>query len=58
MDSYMVVVDGKVQEEIDQAGRSSETMSFVLIDRYYHYRGLSGDVNIYSSLTGSEYQYV
>jgi hypothetical protein len=58
MDTYMVVVDGKVTEEIETAGRSKEAMSFVLIGRFYHWNGLSANVNIYSSLTGSEYQYV
>ncbi|MDR6779412.1 MULTISPECIES: hypothetical protein [Paenibacillus] len=58
MDTYMIVVDGKVKEEIETAGRSKEAMSYVLIDRFYHWKGLSGNVNIYSSLTGSEYRYV
>ncbi|KAF6630549.1 hypothetical protein H6F38_14045 [Paenibacillus sp. EKM208P] len=58
MDTYMIVVDGKVEEEIETAGRSKEAMSYVLIDRFYHWKGLSGNVNIYSSLTGSEYRYV
>ncbi|MET3209762.1 UNVERIFIED_CONTAM: hypothetical protein ABIC26_002709 [Paenibacillus sp. PvR008] len=58
MDTYMVVVDDKVTEEIETAGRSKEAMSFVLIDRFYHWNRLSNNVNIYSSLTGSEYQYV
>ncbi|MGV6935952.1 hypothetical protein ACWA2B_10600 [Paenibacillus sp. CMM36] len=58
MDAYLIVVDGKVTEEIETAGRSNEAMSFVLIDRFYHWKGLSANVNIYSSLTGSEYNYV
>lgn len=54
----MIVVDGKVKEEIETAGRSKEAMSFVLIDRFYHWSSFSANVNIYSSLTGIEYHYV
>ncbi|QNR65478.1 hypothetical protein IAQ67_16455 [Paenibacillus peoriae] len=58
MDSYMIVVDGKVKEEIETVGRSKEVMSFILIDRYYHYNSHNSEVNIISSLTGEEYAYV
>ncbi|WP_311078215.1 hypothetical protein [Paenibacillus polymyxa] len=58
MDSYMVLVNGKVEEEIDTAGRSKEAMSYILIDRYYHYNSSQSHVNIISTLTGEEYSYV
>ncbi len=54
----MIVVDGKVEEEIETVGRSKEVMSFILIDRYYHYNSHNSEVNIISSLTGEEYAYV
>jgi hypothetical protein len=56
MDTYFVKVNNEVVDTIEQGGRSTMAMCYILMDRVYKWTHTSkSNVEVYSKLTGGVY---
>lgn len=58
MNTYNLIVDGKVIESIEEKGRCKDTMAYVLMDRVYALTAqLKQQINVIVKETGKEHYY-
>ncbi|SEN48231.1 hypothetical protein SAMN04487895_101666 [Paenibacillus sophorae] len=59
MNTYDVIVNSEVVESIEQGGRSTMAMCYILMDRVYEWTHKAKSyVEVYNRRTGGLYRYV